>query len=75
MSGDNFTLKDEPFLKKACGARYYDNEGVATRPMTVIDKGVLKTYYIDTYAANKMKVVPTIASASVLTHAGRRKEL
>lgn len=68
--GDNFTLKDEPFLKRARGARYYDNEGVATRPMTVIDKGVLKTYYIDTYAANKMKVAPTIASASVLTMPG-----
>ena len=61
-----FTLLDEPHLIGANGARYFDGEGVATRPMPVFDAGALRTYYIDTYSACKMKVEPTIASPSLL---------
>ena len=43
-----FTLRDEPHVVGANGSRYFDNEGVATRPMTIFDKGVLQTYFIDT---------------------------
>lgn len=65
--GDKLTLTDEPHLVKASGARYFDGEGVATKRLPVFENGVLKTYYIDTYSANKMDVKPTIASPSVLT--------
>lgn len=65
--GDNFTLIDEPHLVKSFGARYFDGEGVATRHMPVFENGVLKTYFIDTYNANKMNVKPTISSPSILT--------
>ena len=65
--GDKLTLIDEPHLIKASGARYFDGEGVATKRMPVFESGVLKTYYIDTYSANKMEVKPTIASPSILT--------
>lgn len=65
--GDKVTLIDEPHLTKASGARYFDGEGVATKRLPVIEKGVLKTYYIDTYTANKMGVQQTIASPSLLT--------
>lgn len=67
MFGDNFTLIDEPHLVKSPGARYFDGEGVATQRRAVIEKGVVKTYYIDTYNANKMNVSPTISSPSILT--------
>ena len=40
----------------ANGSRYFDNEGVATEPRTVFDKGVLKTYFIDTYNGKKMDI-------------------
>lgn len=65
--GDKLTLLDEPHLVKASGARYFDGEGVATKRLPVFENGVLKTYYIDTYSANKMGVKSTIASPSVLT--------
>lgn len=61
------TLTDEPHLAKAAGARYFDGEGVATKRIPVFENGVLKTYYIDTYTANKMEVPQTIASPSILT--------
>lgn len=65
--GSNVTIKDEPHLVKAEGARYFDNEGVATTPRAIFNEGVLNTYFIDTYNANKMQVKSTISSPSILT--------
>ena len=65
--GKNVTLRDEPHQPKSVGARDFDNEGVATRPMPIFESGVLKSYFIDTYAANKMQVKQTISSPSILT--------
>ena len=65
--GEKMTLMDEPHLVETPGARYFDNEGVATKLMPVIEKGILKNYYINTYIANKMEIKQTISSPSVLT--------
>lgn len=63
---DKLTLIDTPHLKRAFGARWHDGEGVATTERNIIEKGVLKTYFIDTYSSLKMGVNPTIASPSIL---------
>lgn len=75
VGSDRFTLTDEPHRIGASGARYFDSEGVATHPRTVFDKGLLKTYYIDTYNARKMGVEPTVASPSVLVMQTGDKDL
>ena len=49
VASDLFTLRDEPHVIGANGSRYFDNEGVATQPRPIFEKGVLKTYFIDTY--------------------------
>lgn len=64
---DKLAITDEPHIKRSPGARYFDGEGIATKQLPVFDKGVLKTYYIDTYSANKMEVEPTVGSPSILT--------
>jgi PmbA protein len=64
---EKFTLVDEPHIPQARGARWFDGEGVATVKRTVIEKGVLRTYYIDTYSGAKMDVEPTVQSPSILT--------
>ncbi len=61
------TLVDDPHIPQARGARWYDGEGVATQKRTVIDKGVLKTYFIDTYSGAKMNMEPTVQGPSILT--------
>lgn len=63
---EKIVLTDEPHIAKAMGARYFDNEGVATKRMPIFEQGVLRTYFIDTYRANKMGVEPTISSPSLL---------
>lgn len=65
--GDNVTLIDEPHQMRTPGARYFDNEGIATKRLPVFEEGVLKTYFIDTYNANKLNMPATISSPSILT--------
>lgn len=67
VANEKFTLIDEPHLVGKRGARYFDGEGIKTRHMPILEKGVLKTYYIDTYSANKLQTTPTISGPSILT--------
>jgi PmbA protein len=64
---DKVTIIDDPHLKGAFGARMFDGEGVATVKRNLIEKGVLKSYFIDTYSAGKLNIPPTIASPSIIT--------
>lgn len=63
---EKISIVDNPHIKNARGSRWFDSEGVATRPMEVITRGILKTYYIDTYNAGKLNMQPTIQSPSIL---------
>ena len=67
ITSEKFSLTDEPHIAQARGARWFDGEGVATAKRAVIENGVLRTYYIDTYSGAKMEVEPTVQSSSILT--------
>jgi Predicted Zn-dependent proteases and their inactivated homologs len=67
VASDKMILTDEPHIKRTSGARYFDGEGVATKRLPIFEKGVLNTYFIDTYSANKMGVQQTISSPSIIT--------
>lgn len=75
VASDLFTLRDEPHVVGATGSRYFDNEGVATEPRAIFDRGVLKTYFIDTYNAKKMNMAPTISNPSRLILTPGTKDL
>ena len=45
------------------GSRYFDSEGVATRPMPIIDKGTVCQYFVNTYMAGKTGLAPTVEDA------------
>jgi PmbA protein len=64
---DKITVIDEPHIKSAFGARMFDTEGVATVKRNLIEHGVLKTYFIDTYNAAKLNMEPTVSSSSIVT--------
>jgi len=70
---EKVTIVDDPHIPHSFGARHFDNEGVATQKRFIFNKGVLETYFIDTYNALKMEVEPTIGSPShvVLEKGGR----
>ncbi len=64
---EKLTLIDDAHIPQARGARWFDAEGVATKKCNVIENGILKMYYIDTYSGAKLDMEPTIQSPSILT--------
>jgi PmbA protein len=64
---EKISIIDDPHIRGARGARWFDGEGVATKKMDLIESGVLNFYYIDTYYAGKLNREPTIQSPSILT--------
>jgi len=76
IASEKLTLIDDPHIPRARGARWFDGEGVATVKRTVIEKGVLRTYYIDTYYGGKLDMAPTAQAPSILTceHGGKNFE-
>ena len=64
---EKLTIIDDPHIKNARGARWFDGEGAATKKYNVIENGVLNMYYIDTYYGGKLSMEPTIQTPSILT--------
>lgn len=63
IASDLVTVVDDPLLPRAPGSRPFDGEGLLSRRNVVVEKGVLKTYLMDSYAARKLGKQST-ASAS-----------
>ncbi|MCP4583066.1 MAG: TldD/PmbA family protein [candidate division Zixibacteria bacterium] len=64
IASDKFTVIDDPFIKSGLGSRLYDGEGMATKRRVLIEKGVLKSYYIGNYYGKKLEMEPTIGSST-----------
>ena len=63
---DALNLFDTPHIKRMFGARYFDGEGIATKPIDIIKDGVINTYFINTYYSNKLQIPVTIEGPSIL---------
>ena len=63
---EKVSLIDDPHVPAAFGSRWFDNEGIATCYRPIIEDGLLKTYFLDTYFASKMKLPQTISGPSRL---------
>ena len=58
------TILDKPCTKGDTGCRLFDSEGVATKEMPIIEKGVVKTYFLNSYISAKMGLEPTVEDAT-----------
>ena len=61
---ESLSIIDLPRVHGETGCRLFDSEGVATRDLPVIENGVVKTFFINTYIGHKMGVEPTIEDAT-----------
>lgn len=52
-------LKEWPHIKKGMASAPYDNEGVATRNRTLVERGVLRGYLLGSYSARKLGLQTT----------------
>jgi PmbA protein len=53
------TVIDDGTILGALGSRPFDGEGLATRKKTVVEKGELKSYLLDTYSGKKLGMAST----------------
>ncbi|MCP4704960.1 MAG: TldD/PmbA family protein [candidate division Zixibacteria bacterium] len=68
IASDKLTIIDDPFVEYGLGSRLYDGEGMATKKRIMIEKGVLKSYYVDNYYGKKLGWEPTIGSSTNSTY-------
>lgn len=61
---DKLVLTDEPLLARGWGSRHYDGEGIAAKPMPLLQDGALQNLYLDTYYAKKLELQPTTGGGS-----------
>lgn len=71
VASENVTVIDDGTLPGLFGSTPYDDEGVPSRRTVVIDKGVLKSYLLNSYTARKLGLKTTgNASRGIAGNAG-----
>ena len=61
---EGMTIMDYARTFGEAGSRLFDTEGVATKDAPVIENGVIRQYFVNTYMANKTGIAPTIEDSS-----------
>jgi PmbA protein len=64
IASDKLTLTDEPLLVGGLGSRWFDGEGISARPLPLVERGIARNVYVDTYYGKKAGMTPTTGSAS-----------
>jgi len=73
IASEVFTAISDPLLEKGLGSQLFDSEGIAAKKLPIIEKGILKNYFIDTYYGKKLGMEPTTAGpANVVFELGNR---
>jgi PmbA protein len=72
----SFSLVDDPHVVRGMGSRLYDGDGRPTQRRTLVDKGILQTWFLDLYNARRLKRPPTVGSTSnlIVAPGGRTPE-
>ncbi|MBW2263004.1 MAG: TldD/PmbA family protein [Deltaproteobacteria bacterium] len=68
-------IQDDPHHVRGLSSTPWDSEGMATKPRPVIEKGVLRTFYLDTYYASKLGMEPTTGSVTNLVWTPGKRDL
>jgi len=66
IGSEHLILIDNPFVKGGLRSRLFDGDGFATKKRVMIDKGVMKDFYVDWYYSRKLKWDPTTGGPSNL---------
>jgi PmbA protein len=67
VAGENVTIVDDGTIPGLFGTSPFDDEGVRSRRTSVIERGVLKSYLLNTYAARKLGMKTTGNASRGLT--------
>jgi PmbA protein len=64
IGSEILTVYDDPFVPSGQGSRLFDSEGISAKRMPIVEKGVLRNFYIDSYYAKKLGMEATTGSPS-----------
>jgi PmbA protein len=59
IAPEHVVVLDDPLRPGAPGSRPFDGEGVASRPRTIVERGVLRSYLLDSYSARRLGLATT----------------
>ncbi len=59
IGSDVLTITDEPHIRRGLSSRGWDSEGFPTKPLVIMENGVLKSYIYGSYTAGKAGVPNT----------------
>lgn len=60
------SITDDPHVVGSYASRTFDDEGMATHPRPIFERGQLRNYYLSTYYASKLGLEPTTAGRTNL---------
>lgn len=75
IGSDLMTIVDDPFIVSGRGSRLFDGEGLATEKRAIVENGILKSYYIDTYYGKKLEMECNSGSTTNLVFKPGEKDL
>ena len=58
------TIVDDPLIVRGLGSRQYDREGITSKALPIVEEGVVRNIYVDTYYGRKAGLAPTTGTAS-----------
>ncbi len=64
LFGTRLTVVDDPLLPRGLASRLYDGEGISAKRRMIIEEGVVRNFYVDTYYGRKAGLEPTTGSPS-----------
>ncbi len=67
IASEKLTVIDDGTLSGLFGTSPFDDEGVPTRRTVIVEKGVLKSYFLNTYTARKLGMKTTGNAARGIT--------
>ena len=59
IAPETVTVYDDGRMPEGLGSKPFDGEGLATRKTVIVERGVLTSYLLDTYAARKLGLAST----------------
>ena len=55
---DKLTIIDDPLIKRGLASRHYDSEGISAKALPIVENGVVRNIYVDTYYGRKADMAP-----------------
>jgi PmbA protein len=74
VGSDLLTVTSEPHLPRGLATTGWDGEGMVSTRLPVFEKGVVRTYFLDTYYASKLGAQPTTGEWNNLVWGGGKRD-